>query len=153
MLAGLRWRGSWTAAPGGIAAVSNNEKFFFLPSPSFFFFVLSGCIFLVRFWFLFCFGFLLLGLFLFFSLSSGRSLSLSLFGSLGFFFSPLSLRVLSIYRKRNGAGMTFASAPSITQRLVGLWGEFGGGGGEERDAGEISKFSSSVLLKRGEGGR
>ena len=67
----------------------------------------------------FGFGFLLLGLFLLFSLSSGRSLSLSLFGSLGFFFSPLSLRVLSIYRKRNGAGMTFASAPSITQRLVG----------------------------------
>ena len=36
------------------------------------------------------------------------------------FFSLLSpSSVLSIYRKQNGAGMPFVSAPSITQRLVG----------------------------------
>ena len=37
-LTGLRWRGSWMAVPGGVAAVSNSdEQFFFLPSPSVFF--------------------------------------------------------------------------------------------------------------------
>ena len=84
-LAGLEtvvcWRGyggvaSWTAAPGGVAAVSvakNSSSSLLLRF--FLFSVAVGS----RFGFgFFGFGFLLLGLFLFFSLSSGRSL----FGSL-----------------------------------------------------------------------
>ena len=55
------------------------------------------------------FGFLPSGLLLFslLSLSSGLSPSFS------------SALFLSIYRTQNGAGTTFVSAPSITQRLVG----------------------------------
>ena len=42
--------------------------------------------------------------------------------------------------------------PSITQRLVGHWGEFGGGGGEEREreAGHFfQKFSVFCSVKMG----
>ena len=45
--------------------------------------------------------------------------------------------------------MPFVSVPSITQRLVGHWGEFGGGGGEERDAGESSNFFVFYSVKTG----
>ena len=79
------------------------------------------------FFFVFGFGFFVFGLFLLSPLF--RALSLFSFLSPAFFLLPLSpLRyfsppspssVLSIYRKQNGAGMPFVSAPSITQRLVG----------------------------------
>ena len=117
-LAGLKtvacWRGYGGVARGwrlraALLLLTVAKNFFLLPYPSFFF-VLSGCLFLVWFWFL-GFGFLPSGLLLFslLSLASGLSSSLSQF----FFFSfssPSVLFFLLIYRKQNGAGMTFVRA-------------------------------------------
>ena len=109
MLAGLRWRGSWTAAPGGVAAVSNSgEKFLLPPSPSFcFLFSVAVC---SRFGFGFWFRFpssrfvsVLLSL-------SGLTSLLPLSSGLLLFFFLFSALFLPIYRKQNGAGTTFVCA-------------------------------------------
>ena len=146
----LRWRGSWTAAPGGVAAVSNSgEKFFFLPSPSVFFRSqwLSVLDLVLVFWFRFPssrFVSVLLSLF------GSLSLSPSLLGSLG---SLLSLRFFFfIYRGSTGGGPWLVRLQSRNGwSAIDAFG--GGGGGEERDAGEFSNFSSLLLLNRGEGRR
>ena len=159
-LAGLKtvacWRGYGGVACGrrlraALLLLTVAKNFFLLPYPSFFF-VLSGCLFLVWFWFL-GFGFLPSGLLLFslLSLASGLSSSLSRFFL--FFGSPSILFFLLIYRKQNGAGTTFvrafnsATAGRPLGRVRWRWGR-----GERR--GRIFEiFSSSVMLKRGEGGR
>ena len=107
------------------------KNFFLLPFPLFFSFrslYLSRFAFCFRFWF---------PSFWFASVLP----SLSIFRSLFFFSSAL---FLSIYRTQNGAGTTFVSAPSITQRLVGHWRVRWWWGRGEREAGRFLKFSSSV---------
>ena len=97
LLAGLKtvacWRGYGGVARGrrlraALLLLTVAKNFFLLPYPSFFF-VLSGCLLLVWFWFL-GFGFLPSGLLLFslISLASGLSSSLSQFFS---FLPPLSV--------------------------------------------------------------
>ena len=74
-------------------------------------------------------GFLLFGLFSLFSVSVSlfSVCSCSPLSFVRYFSSPSLLgsssllRSLSIYRGKKGAGVPFASAPSITQRLVGQW--------------------------------
>ena len=136
----LRWRGSWMAAAlrlFGLLSLSLPFSLFrFCFSFSSFFF------FCFRFWFQYSL------------LSLPCVLSLSLRSPLSPSVSPKKIRPslsfgLPIYRKKNMEQVCFSCVPSITQRLVGHWGEFGGGGGEERDAGEFSKFLPTVLLKRG----
>ena len=82
--------------------------------------------------------------------------SLSSFGSLlltasVFFFSsgPLLFCFFFLFIENKTEQVRLSCVPSITQRLVGHWGEFGGGGGEERDAGESSNFFVFCSVKTG----
>ena len=110
LLAGLRWRGSWTAAPDGVAVLVDGGERFPL-SPVFF---RSRCSSLRQSFpstvsVSLCFRFVCA-----LPLSFARS-----FSSPSIFGSPSLLRSLSIYREEKETGVPFASAPSITQRLVG----------------------------------
>ena len=120
----LRWRGSWAASPGG---VNGGEKF--LPLPLFSF--RSQWLSPLRF------GFLVFGFGLLFSVYCYSPL---------YFIRSFSLFGLPIYRKKNMEQVCFSCVPSITQRLVGHWGEFGGGGGEERERERRGIFSKIFRL-------
>ena len=127
------WRGCGGVARGRrlrtalLLFLTVAKNFFLLPFPLFF----SFSVYQSRF--AFCFRFRFPSFWFVFVLPS-----LSIFGSFFFsLFSPSPSSVFSIYRQQNGAGMPFVSAPSITQRLVGHWGEFDGGGGEERERRDV----------------
>ena len=115
-LAGLWWRGSWTAPLSFVffsflVAVCSRFGFGFLVSVSFF---LVG----------FCS-----------SLSLRVALSLSL--SLGVSRVLLLFCFFFLFIENKTEQVRLSCVPSITQRLVGHWGEFGGSGGEERERRDV----------------
>ena len=135
-MAGLRWRGSWTAAPGGVASINSGEKF--LPPPLSFVFFRSqwlsvlGLVLVFRFRFpSFWFASVLP------SLSSFGSLLLTISVFFSFFRVPFLFCFFSLFIENKTEQVRLSCVPSITQRLVGHWGEFGGGGGEERERRDV----------------
>ena len=118
---------------GGPGRRRCGEKF--LPLPPFFlpFSVASVWFFGFRFRFI-CFRFIatLPSISFVLSLSSVSSLSPVSPPKKSSLLSPS----VSPFIEKNMEQVCFSCVPSITQRLVGHWGEFGGGGGEERETRE-----------------
>ena len=127
-----RWCGSCTEVPGGGAAapslfgvrfsLSLRPPLSLLPSVFFFFFYFQFSSSIPFSFSRAC------------SLFSSLLGSLSLYSSRGPLFSSSFCPVfLFLFIENKTEQVRLSCVPSITQRLVGHWGEFGGGGGEERE--------------------
>ena len=127
-----RWWGSCTEVPGGGAAapslfgvrfsLSLRPPLSLLPSVFFFFFYFQFSSSIPFSFSRAC------------SLFSSLLGSLSLYSSRGPLFSSSFCPVfLFLFIENKTEQVRLSCVPSITQRLVGHWGEFGGGGGEERE--------------------